>query len=169
MSFRAATAGMTLVELLVAIAITSVISLAGWRAIDVLERARDQAAAEARRWQTLDRLFESLEADLRRADFQGLSASPTGLRFRLLALAPGDDAVVIEYVPRPDTAGRWHLDRIGGGSGVRFNLDAELPRFEFSTDGKAWQTSVTAYPLALRMQVRFPGSDADITRLWVLR
>jgi prepilin-type N-terminal cleavage/methylation domain-containing protein len=59
--------GMTLVEILIAMAIASLMTLTGWRAVDALQVSRDRVVSEAFQWQRLDDLFVTLEADLRRA------------------------------------------------------------------------------------------------------
>ena len=57
---------MTLVEILIALAIASLMTLTGWRAIDaLLKSSRDRVQADATQWQQFDDFFVTLEADLR--------------------------------------------------------------------------------------------------------
>ena len=46
-TFRLASRGMTLVEILIALAIASLMTLTGWRAIDALQTSRDRVQADA--------------------------------------------------------------------------------------------------------------------------
>src|SRR5262249_24651637 len=59
--------GITLLELLVALAILALLSLLGYRAISALAESEVRLADETRRWRTLDALFVRLESDLREA------------------------------------------------------------------------------------------------------
>jgi hypothetical protein len=77
---------MTLIELIVGLAIASLMTITGWRAIESLQSARDQTVNDAARWQALDTFFASLESDLRRAELTGFSGSATALSLRI----PGD-------------------------------------------------------------------------------
>ena len=72
--------GMTLVEILIALAIASLMTLTGWRAVDALQSSRDRVVTEAAQWQRVDDFFVTLEADLRRAsisEFNGNSDTIT--------------------------------------------------------------------------------------------
>lgn len=64
---RVSSRGFTLVEILIALAILSVISTLGYRALASLTDSEVQLTAEAARWRALDGLFARLEADLRQA------------------------------------------------------------------------------------------------------
>ena len=59
--------GFTLLEVLVAIAITSVIALLGYRAIASLTESEARLSAESTRWRVLDLFFARLESDMRQA------------------------------------------------------------------------------------------------------
>jgi general secretion pathway protein J len=59
--------GFTLLELLVALAIFSLLSVLGYRAVAALTSSEAQLSAEAQRWQALDTLFARIEADFRQA------------------------------------------------------------------------------------------------------
>ncbi|MFN3628853.1 MAG: prepilin-type N-terminal cleavage/methylation domain-containing protein [Casimicrobiaceae bacterium] len=166
---RARSIGMTLVEILIAIAITSIISLAGWRAIDVLQQARDQSQAEALTWQRLETLFESLESDLRRAEFAGFSGGPDGLRFWLVPVEATGRPLVVDWRFTPTTDGRRHVRRSAGTSSLDIVLGADAARLDFSADGRTWSPATDDYPLALKLTLRLPRQQGDIERLWVLR
>jgi general secretion pathway protein J len=60
-------AGFTLVELLIALAILSLLAVLGYRAVASLGDTQARLSAEAEQWRTLDRIFSRLEADCRQA------------------------------------------------------------------------------------------------------
>ena len=66
-SVHARRRGFTLLEVLVAIAISAVIAVLGYRALAALSDSESRLAAEATRWRTLDLFFARLEGDLREA------------------------------------------------------------------------------------------------------
>jgi general secretion pathway protein J len=63
----ALSAGFTLIEILVALAIAALIALLGYRALAALSQSETRLTAEAARWRTLDLFFARLEGDLRQA------------------------------------------------------------------------------------------------------
>lgn len=64
---RAGTRGFTLLEVLIAVAISAVIAVLGYRALAALSDSESRLAAEATRWRTLDLFFARLEGDMRQA------------------------------------------------------------------------------------------------------
>jgi general secretion pathway protein J len=69
-------AGFTLVEVLLALAIFSVIAVLAYRATASLSEGEARLSAEARRWRTLDALFTRFEADIRQAVPRAARAGP---------------------------------------------------------------------------------------------
>lgn len=63
--------GMTLVEVLVALAILGLLSLLGYRALDSTLRVRDRVAVEAGRWRELSFFFDRLRDDLDQPSMRG--------------------------------------------------------------------------------------------------
>jgi len=63
----AASAGFTLIEVLIALAIVALLSVLGYRALGALSDSEEKLSAEATRWRALDSLFARLEGDLRQA------------------------------------------------------------------------------------------------------
>ena len=59
--------GFTLIELMIAFAILSLVAVFGYRALASLTDSEVRLASEAQRWRTLDALFARLEADMREA------------------------------------------------------------------------------------------------------
>ncbi|TAG50161.1 MAG: prepilin-type N-terminal cleavage/methylation domain-containing protein [Betaproteobacteria bacterium] len=89
--------GMTLIELIVGLAIASLMTITGWRAIDGLQAARDQTVADSARWQGMDTFFATLEADLRRADFNVFRGDASSLSFQLLGNSATDAPSNVSY------------------------------------------------------------------------
>ena len=83
-------AGFTLVEILLALAIFGVISVLAYRATAALADGEAQLSAEAQRWRTLEALFTRFEADIRQAVPRG-SRNGAGIEPAWLAL-PADTA-----------------------------------------------------------------------------
>ncbi len=75
--------GMTLIELIVGLAIASLMTITGWRAIESLQSARDQTVNDAARWQALDTFFATLESDLRRAELTSFTGNASTLSLRI--------------------------------------------------------------------------------------
>jgi general secretion pathway protein J len=106
-------AGFTLVEILLALAIFGVIAVLAYRATAALADGEAQLAAEAQRWRTLEALFTRFEADIRKAVPRG-SRSGSGIEPAWLALpadAAGNAALVFtragaEFDDEPGTAGQ---------------------------------------------------------------
>jgi len=69
-------AGFTLVEVLLALAIFGVIAVLAYRATASLTEGEARLSAEARRWRTLDALFTRFEADIRQAVPRAARAGP---------------------------------------------------------------------------------------------
>ena len=74
---------MTLIELMIGLAIASLMTITGWRAIETLQTARDQTVNDASRWQAIDTFFATLEADLRRAELSSFSGRDAEISFQL--------------------------------------------------------------------------------------
>ena len=64
---RAHTAGFTLIEILIALAILGLVAVLGYRAVSSLTESEVRLAAESGRWRGLDALFARLESDMRLA------------------------------------------------------------------------------------------------------
>jgi general secretion pathway protein J len=67
MNFRRSSRGFTLVELLVALVVLTLLSVAGYRALDALLNTREHIAAETRKWQHLEFFFSRMEQDVAQA------------------------------------------------------------------------------------------------------
>ena len=97
--------GMTLVEILIALAIASLMTLTGWRAIDALQTSRDRVIADASTWQRIDDLFATLEADLRRASLTEFSGNSDSLMLLQPAINGNPTAAVVRYSTAQISAG----------------------------------------------------------------
>lgn len=98
------TRGFTLLELLVAITVLSVVSVIAWRGLDTLVKTRDRLEPEVDETRAMLVTFGQMERDLTQVAnpaFLGLTTSPLNVR-------PVDGAMIIEIariaVPVPDHA-----------------------------------------------------------------
>jgi general secretion pathway protein J len=96
--------GFTLLELLVAISVLSVVSVIAWRGLDSLVATRERLEPEVDETRAMLVAFGQMERDLSQVanpDFLGLAATPLNVR-------PVDGAMMIEVarvaVPVPDRA-----------------------------------------------------------------
>ncbi|HEY6096240.1 MAG TPA: type II secretion system minor pseudopilin GspJ [Gallionellaceae bacterium] len=64
MTTRQTCDGFTLIEMLVALIIVSMLSLAGYRGLNGMIQTRDHLTAETRKWQQLSLLFSRMEQDI---------------------------------------------------------------------------------------------------------
>jgi prepilin-type N-terminal cleavage/methylation domain-containing protein len=168
--------GMTLVELIVGLAITTLMTIAGWRAIETLQTARDTTQRDVAAWQALDTLFETMEADLRRADLRQFRGSASGFDFRLNALAEATPAQTARYRSTPTDRGFRIVRETSDGSvafvdvaNVRFTYHARDPQTFLPV-----QTENTAsYPRAIELTLSLIGNDStnarDIRRVMALQ
>lgn len=102
---RRRAAGLTLIELLVALTIFAILALVSYRALASLLDARDRLAGENRRWRQIGQFVQLVENDL-------LQAVPRPVRDAGGGLAPAMQASA--------SAGNGLLafTRIGGGTGI---------------------------------------------------
>lgn len=168
--------GMTLVELIVGLAITTLMTIAGWRAIETLQTARDVTQRDVAGWQALDTLFETMEADLRRADLRQFRGSASGFDFRLNALADTAPAHNARYRSTPIESGFRIVRETSDGS-VAF-IDVASARFTYygrdPQTNLPMQTDNTAsYPRAVEVTLSLIGNDStsarDIRRVMALQ
>ncbi len=84
LTFRVHCAGMTLLELLVAIAILALITTLSYRGIDTLIRSNDRLQADSTRWQALSLFFTRLGNDV---------SQPSARPVRAIGTATGATAI----------------------------------------------------------------------------
>lgn len=102
--------GFTLVELLVALAIFSVLGVLSYRALASIVDSRDRLVVEQKRWQVVTRFVQRLELDLQQVALgqpDALSYDAAGQTLRLIRLvgaASGDEVRTIRY--------RWRDGRV---------------------------------------------------------
>jgi Prokaryotic N-terminal methylation motif len=174
--------GMTLVELLVGLAISTLMTIAGWRAIEALQTARDQTFRDATQWQALDTLFATLEADLRRADLRSFSGDATSLTLRLNPLNATDTARTVRYRWLATDSGLAQAQRQSDDGSVIL-VEARNARFAYRKFPRVDEPNTTSldrideYPRALELAIELAGNaaptDVDtkrvINRVLVLR
>lgn len=166
---------MTLVEILIALAIASLMTLTGWRAVDALQSSRDRVVGEAEHWQRMDEFFVTLEADLRRASINDFSGGADGFNLLQPAVDGGIEVQVVRYRTASSIAPAG-ADGQQGISVVRESGDARLPLVEaqsvaiaYSADGITFESTANAYPRALRITMLPLGAASPVERLFALR
>jgi type II secretory pathway component PulJ len=176
---------MTLVELLVGLAIATMMTIAGWRAIEALQSARDQTFRDATQWQALDTLFATLEADLRRADLRNFSGDATSLTLQLNPLSATDIARTVRYRWLATENGLAQAQRQSDDGNITL-VEARNARFAYRKSARAGDPTVAnatavdqinEYPRALEIAIELAGNpvpdenDAKrvINRVLVLR
>jgi Prokaryotic N-terminal methylation motif len=174
--------GVTLVELLVGMTIATLMTVAGWRAIDAMQTARDETVTDAARWQAIDTLFATMEADLRRADLRSFVGDATSLSLQLNPLTPTDAMQTVRYeLIASDGAATRAVRTADSGSALIAEFRAG--RFAYRTPAKAASASSPAvasatvakideYPRAIEIALDVLGHENTprvVTRLLVLR
>ena len=143
--------GMTLVEIMIALAIASLMTLTGWRALDTLQVSRDRVVSEAAQWQRLDDFFANLEADLRRASLVEFSASSEAMVLLQPSLSRSVVSRRVNY--------RWalagdHVQIIREVGGERLPVaEVNAISVNYSVDGVSFEPAINVYPRAIRISV----------------
>lgn len=93
--------GLTLIELIVAIALLAVMTLMSYRGFDSMLRASDHVRDESERWQAISMFFERLGADVGQATQRPVRAGDDTLLPEWIGLAPAarsDEAALADAV-----------------------------------------------------------------------
>ena len=167
--------GMTLVEILIALAIASLMTLTGWRAVDALQSSRDRVVNEAAQWQTIDDLFVTLEADLRRASISEFSGSADTITVLQPSLDGGIEVRTVRYRLAPSAAPTiangfpsFHVLREHGNERTPLT-EVQSLNAAYSMDGITFAPSASSYPRALRITMLPVGATAPVERLFALQ
>jgi prepilin-type N-terminal cleavage/methylation domain-containing protein len=176
--------GMTLIELVVGLAIASLMTITGWRAIDGLQAARDQTVSDAARWQGLDTLFATLEADMRRAELTNFSGGTNALTLQIPGATPANAPIAVRYVVAAASEnGKFNVMRESQGSSLTF-AEVRGAAFEYRrapnaaapAASDAFEKKIDEYPRAIQLTLAIVDNNAadaapprTVTRLMVLR
>ncbi|MBC7710149.1 MAG: prepilin-type N-terminal cleavage/methylation domain-containing protein [Rhizobacter sp.] len=169
------TRGMTLVEILIALAIASLMTLTGWRAVDALQSSRDRVVTEAAQWQRIDDLFVTLEADLRRASISEFNGGADTVTLLQPSLDGGIDVRTVRYLLAPSgapaAANGFPNSNVIREAGSERTVLAEVQSLSvaYSMDGSTFEPSASAYPRALRITMLPAGASAPVERLFALQ
>ena len=162
--------GMTLVEIMIALSIASLMTLTGWRALDTLQVSRDRVVSDAAQWQRLDDFFANLEADLRRASLSEFAATSEAMAMVQPSLSHGIDTRRVSY--------RWlasndRVEVIREAGGERMPVaEVQSIAVAYSSDGVLFEPTINAYPRAIRISVTpltTAGALPPIDRILALR
>lgn len=167
--------GMTLVEILIALAIASLMTLTGWRAVDALQSSRDRVVNEAAQWQSIDDFFVTLEADLRRASISEFSGNADTFTVLQPSLDGGIEVRAVRY-RLASSAAPTAANGFPGIGIVREFGNERTPLTEvqslnvtYSMDGTTFAPSASTYPRALRITMLPVGATAPVERLFALQ
>lgn len=167
--------GMTLVEILIALAIASLMTLTGWRAVDALQSSRDRVVSEAAQWQRIDDFFVTLEADLRRASISEFSGNGDAITVLQPSLDGGIEVRTVRYrlavSAAPMGANDFpSIDVVRESGSDRAPLaEVQSLTVAYSMDGITFEPIAKAYPRALRITMLPIGATAPVERLFALR
>ena len=162
--------GMTLVEIMIALSIASLMTLTGWRALDTLQVSRDRVVNDAAQWQRLDDFFANLEADLRRASLSEFAANSEAMAMVQPSLSRGVDTRRVSY--------RWlatndRVEVIRDAGGDRLPVaEVQSMTVSYSADGVSFEPTIGAYPRAIRISVvplTTAGALPPVDRILALR
>lgn len=192
---RPGQAGLTLLELLVALSIFAVLGVMSYRGLAALAAGEARVSAESRRWAALARFFQRLEEDLAQAvePAAGGAAHPAGLAYVPTAGASGlqflrvdaqQGLLRVEYrlaggrVELLEAAPHAAAEAVPGPA-IREVLlpDVEALRWEFLPATGEWldrwpppgaAPGGPPLPRAVRLRLT-PTAGAEIVRLFALR
>jgi len=171
---RRIVSGMTLVEILVALAIAGLMTLTGWRALDALQTSRDRVTGDAQQWQQLDDFFATLESDLRRASFSRFRGNAASMTMSQPALDGGVRETTLSYTFQPVVAGDGtalvEIVRSAAGSATPLATTRGVT-VSYSEDGSRFDADIATYPRAIRLSVVPAGNGAagPVERVYALR
>jgi prepilin-type N-terminal cleavage/methylation domain-containing protein len=115
--------GMTLIEVLVAISIASLLAVAGFRALSSLTTSASLLTETAQRWQLLDAQLQNFERAYRQAlPGGGFSLAPNTVNVRTLA-APST-----RFGASDDVVSSWRFAAWNGSAWVENWSQADVPR-----------------------------------------
>jgi prepilin-type N-terminal cleavage/methylation domain-containing protein len=162
--------GMTLVEIMIALAIGSLMTLTGWRAVDALQASRDRVVTEAQQWQRVDDLFVTLEADLRRASISEFIGSSEAMTVLQPSLDGGIEVQTVRYglAQAAGSATASNIIRETGGQALPM-ATVQTMSFTYSLDGTRFEPNANAYPRAVRVTLVPVGAAGPVERLFALR
>ncbi len=162
--------GMTLVEIMIALSIASLMTLTGWRALDTLQVSRDRVVNDAAQWQRLDDFFANLEADLRRASLSEFAANSDAIAMVQPSLSHGVDTRRVSYSWMVSKDG---VEVIREAGGERMPVaEVQSISVAYSTDGVLFEPTINAYPRAIRISVvplTTAGALPPVDRILALR
>ena len=161
---------MTLVEIMIALSIASLMTLTGWRALDTLQVSRDRVVNDAAQWQRLDDFFANLEADLRRASLSEFVANSEAIIMVQPSLTQSVDSRRVSY---RWTSANSRVDVIREVGGERLPVaEVQSVQMTYSADGVTFLASIDTYPRAIRISISpitTAGSLPPIERILALR
>jgi general secretion pathway protein J len=173
--------GFTLIELMSALLILSLLALMSFRGLGAVLDARDHVAQETEKWKRAAAFLSRLQGDLQLSAPRPVRAAAGRLEFSRFAGAEGVDAPrrvayrlnekrEVELLLWPG------VDAEPQGEPARYPVLSEVARFELQyldaklAWGDAWPRTVDDPPLPQALRVRIVlASGEDIVRVFALR
>lgn len=146
-SITRAEAGLTLIELIVAVAVLAVLTIMSYRGLDSMTRASDRTLAESERWRNISMFFQRLSSDIGQATLRPVRG--------------GDDQLLPEMVGQA-------LNAENGGAATDDKVNAQLEFTRKSPSGNdevrlGYRLRDNRVELLIwRVLDRAPSSTADI-------
>jgi general secretion pathway protein J len=163
-----ATAGFTLLEILVALAILALLSVLGYRALASLADTEVRLNGETRHWRSLDLLFTRLEADLRAALPRDARAGDAARRAWEGGIDGDGNALLTFSRAGPEFA----LDVGSAGQRLGYRLrDGAIEVLYWPYLDNAAQAMPTAYALAdgvARFRIDYLDRGGELREAWPL-
>jgi general secretion pathway protein J len=150
--------GFTLIELMCALLILSLLAVLSFRGLAAVLDSRDQVRQETQKWRNVSTLFARFQRDLQLSAPSPLRGTATSVEFSRLATAEGLDA------PRQVT---YQLNQNHGVALAKFELqylDGALAWID------AWPRSERDAPLPQALRVRLVlASGEELVRVFALK
>ncbi len=110
---RGMSLGMTLIELMIAIAIASTLAVAGYRALTSLTNSASALTSTAASWQELESALAAIERAYRRAAPGGTSIVEAN-SLAIDTLDANGQTVRVQFPPQTDAAHHWNFSAWNG-------------------------------------------------------
>ena len=162
-------AGMTLIEVLVAMCLLAILSVLGYKAFSALLVSRERLMETSTRWVDLARTFARFGDETAAADGVELDDSSATLRLLLRGRSTATGTETIVY--RADGSGlRWASDRAGNAAFAVLGNEYRVRCYLLLDDGREiarWRRGDPGQPVAVGMRVSGP-LVGQVHRLWRL-
>jgi len=169
------TRGFTLIELMCALVILSLLALLSFRGLGAVLDARDQVKQETEKWRALSAFFSRLQRDVQLSAPRPVRADSRRLEFTRLAAEGKDAPSRVAYVMNESREIELWLWSTPDGDPTRHLVLPAVAQFElhYLDHTLAWRAAwasseAGALPLALRVRIVL-ASGEELVRVFSLR